>query len=90
MASFSEWKDKLLIGLCSLLVAGACTWSGWVTARASDSLNREEVRELISVENPYLQDRKFLEAQIQQMNLVIKNNTEAINALRLELASNKK
>ena len=93
MGTFNQWKDKVLFWCITGLVAGGVSWSGWVTLaifeRPTYAQTKADIKELA----PYVEDRQMILAKIasmeeskQQFSQVIERNTEAINALRVEIA----
>jgi len=93
MAGFAEYKDRVLMALVGLLCTGGVGWCGWITAKASEIIPADEIRQLIRTDSPYVVDRKTIGIQLEEMKrsdeklgMVIDRNTEAINALRVEIA----
>lgn len=90
---FTNWKDKFLFWLMTGLMGLMVPWSAWVTVSLLARPDRSETKSIIQMESPYVRDQKLLESQVQSFKLVedrlsrvIDRNTQAIEALRLELA----
>lgn len=97
MAGFAEYKDRVLMALVGLLCTGGVAWCGWITLKASEIIPAAEIRQIIRTDSPYVEDRKTISIQLEEMKksddklgLVIDRNTEAINALRVEIARGNK
>lgn len=91
--NFADWKDKLLFWTVTALVGGSICFNGWVTTRLLATPTLTETRTMIETEAPYNKDKKLVDAQLQRLAFVeskfsevISRNTDAINALRVELA----
>ena len=89
--------SKFAVWLLGLICAGAITWCGWMTKEVVDKPTIDEVRHLIETSAPYVKDKGTIEARLDQvakledrLSLVIDRNTEAINALRVEIAKMEK
>lgn len=91
--SFATWKDKLLFWSITTFVAGGISWAAWMTISTSSKPSVNEVRRIVKAEAPYVQERQMILAQLTSIGNtenkladVITRNTEAINALRVEIA----
>lgn len=89
--------SKFAMAMLGMICAGAITWCGWVTNEVANKPTAEEVRQLIETAAPYVKDKGTIEARLEQvakledrLSLVIDRNTEAINALRVEIAKMQK
>lgn len=93
MTSFAQWKDRALWWAISAIIAGFVSWAGWLTVALWATPDTTEVRRMIAAETPYVEDRQLIMASLEQiyktndrLSGVIERNTDAINALRIELA----
>lgn len=88
-----EWLRWAFRGLCGVVGIGAVSFCGWVTLAIIERPVTAEVRRLIEAEAPYKADRAYIMGSIQQtiedrkaFTAAFKDNTSAINALRVEIA----
>jgi len=93
MAGFAEWKDKILFWAITALVGGGVGWASWATLKLQDCVTKDEVVEIVQTAAPYVEDRKMIQQQIEssletraEFSRTIQRNTDAINALRVQLA----
>ena len=79
-------------GLLALVAGSAFTWCGWVTIAISDRPSETSVYRIVETAAPYIRDKKAIESRLEriatferQLGEVIRQNTAAINSLRVEL-----
>lgn len=85
--SFKGWRDKMFFWAITTAIAGSIGWASWLTVSMQSRPTESEVERMVS------REQRLIEAQVQQLDilakrstLVIDKNTDAINALRIELA----
>lgn len=88
IAEFEKWA---LRGVASLCVAGAVTFSAWVTVSIAQRPSRDEVTDMIRTQSPYVSDRAMIIRVVddtahtnKELRVALENNTRAI--IRLEEA----
>tara|TARA_R110002012_G_scaffold260259_1_gene441908 strand:- start:675 stop:950 length:276 start_codon:yes stop_codon:yes gene_type:complete len=59
--------------------------SFWLT-QAKDYVTRNEVSDMIQTESPYLVDKQLVLQNINDMKQVLKDNTQVISQLNVEIA----
>lgn len=86
-------KDKILfwVGTTAITTLGVIVAALWSDIRSRPTT--QEVRHIVKSEAPYVADRKLIDAQLKRgeamemkLTQTIERNTDAINALRLEIA----
>lgn len=76
-----SWKTVAISATsCVIMMAGF-----WMT-QAKDYVTRPEVSEMIQTESPYLGDKQLVLQNINEMKEVLKQNTQVISALNIEIA----
>lgn len=91
--SFDKWKDKLLFWGMTAFIMGGVSWAAWITIETTSHIDSKEAAEIVHTSAPYLKDRELIRSQVESaaetgkdMRRVIEKNTEAINALTVEIA----
>ena len=88
-------KDKILFWIGTTMLVGIVTAVANLALEVRDLPTGVEVRHIVKSETPYVQDKKMIQEQLKRMHEIeakltstIDRNTEAINALRVEIAKN--
>ena len=88
--------NKVLVAAIALSMSCMVSWAVWVTVALFGRPDWAQVKQIIAVEAPYVQDRSSLDLRIKRLELevskerddvrrVIERNTEAINNLKVEI-----
>ena len=87
-----RWVSRFAWWEFTTLIAGGLTWAGWVTIAIADRPTVEITRHMLTVEAPYVQDRKQILESLNDTKLCnrelrksIDNNTKAIIQLQAVL-----
>lgn len=81
MSTFTVYRDKFVWGLVALLTSGAIAWCGWVTVQLLDASSRNAIQDEVVTRLD-----SFATSTRSELIHVIEKNTDAINALKVELA----
>tara|TARA_Y100000004_G_C8790652_1_gene359088 strand:- start:292 stop:567 length:276 start_codon:yes stop_codon:yes gene_type:complete len=75
------WKTAAVTAIsCVIMMA-----SFWLV-QAKDYVTRNEVSDMIQTESPYLVDKQLVLQNINDMKNVLKDNTQVISQLNIEIA----
>tara|TARA_Y100000401_G_C8294619_1_gene210619 strand:- start:786 stop:1061 length:276 start_codon:yes stop_codon:yes gene_type:complete len=75
------WKTAAVTAIsCVIMMVGF-----WLT-QAKDYVTRVEVSDMIQTESPYLVDKQLVLQNINDMKQVLKDNTQVISQLTVEIA----
>lgn len=91
--SFNAIRDRLFNYLLTGFIAGCSSFFIWSGSAILDRPTRDEVTDMIETQAPYIRDKRAIDDRLQSMEMierelaeVIRRNTDAIVALRLQLA----
>lgn len=86
-------KDKVLFWIGTTALLGLGTGLLRLSEAVNERPTLDEVRHIVNSEAPYVQDKRMIEAQLKRLSEIeakltgtIDRNTEAINALRVQMA----
>ena len=93
-ATVDYWKEKLLYAALCFIVVSCCSFGRWATISIHERPTKIEVADMIDKSpHSYDADKKWIENKLLtidsyngKLSDVIDKNTNAINALRLEIA----